>query len=178
MLEAEPRRKGMSMKKAIITGTFDPLTKGHADVIRTASEMFDEVHVCVLNNAEKRTMFTEAERLAIASKAIESMKGDGITNVMAKSYSGLTSDYMAEHGIKYIVKGIRNATDFDYEYGMAQIMTKFLPGSETVFIPAKPEHIHISSTFVREIIKYGGPLEDALPEGCAELVRSLYERKA
>ncbi len=165
------------MKKAIITGTFDPITKGHADVVRTAAKMFDEVYVCVLNNAEKRTMFTESERLDIVTAAVDGLRADGITNVTAQSYSGLTSDYMREHGIKYIVKGIRNSTDFDYEYGMAQIMKKFLPGCETVFIPAEPEHIHISSTFVREIIKYGGPLEDAVPDGTAELIRTIRGEK-
>lgn len=162
------------MKKAIITGTFDPITRGHTDVIRTASEMFDEVYVCVLNNAEKRTMFTEEERLRIASAAVEKLRAEGGANIVAESYLGLTSDYMRKRGINYIVKGIRNSVDFDYEYGMAQIMKKFLPGCETVFIPAVPEHIHISSTFVREIVKYGGPLEDAVPEGTAELIRALY----
>lgn len=164
------------MKKAIITGTFDPITRGHTDVIRTAAELFDEVYVCVLNNAEKRTMFTEDERLRIACTAVDSLRAEGITNIVAESFSGLTSDYMRDRGINYIVKGVRNATDFDYEYGMAQIMKKFLPGCESVFIPAKPESIHISSTFVREIIKYGGPLEDAVPEGCAELIRELYNK--
>lgn len=162
------------MKKAVITGTFDPITRGHTDVIRAASEMFDEVYVCVLNNAEKRTMFTEEERLRIASAAVNVLRKEGISNIVAESYLGLTSDYMRERGIKYIVKGIRNSVDFDYEYGMAQIMKKFLPGCETVFIPAVPEHIHISSTFVRELVKYGGPLEDAVPEGTAELIRELY----
>lgn len=164
------------MKKAIITGTFDPITEGHADIIKKAAALFDQVYVCVLNNGEKRTMFTEAERLRIASAAVDRLKDEGITNVVAQSFSGLTSDYMGEKGIKYIVKGIRNATDFDYEYGMAQIMKKFLPDSETVFIPAEPEHIHISSTFVREIIKYGGPLEDAVPAGTAELIREIYRK--
>ncbi|MBQ7828174.1 MAG: pantetheine-phosphate adenylyltransferase [Clostridia bacterium] len=161
------------MKKAIITGTFDPITKGHTDVVRTAAGMFDCVYLCVLNNAEKRTMFTEAERLRIAEVAVDALRAEGITNVTAESYSGLTSDFMTENGIRYIVKGIRNSTDFDYEYGMARIMKKFLPGCETVFIPAEPEHVHISSTFVREIIKYGGPLEDAVPAGTAGLIRAI-----
>ncbi len=164
------------MKKAIITGTFDPITKGHTDVVRTASGMFDQVYICVLNNAEKRTMFTEDERLRIAEAAVNALRDEGVTNVIAESYSGLTSDYMRERDIKYIVKGIRNSTDFDYEYGMAQIMKKFLAECETVFIPAEPEHIHISSTFVREIIKYGGPLEVAVPEGTAGLIRELYKK--
>ncbi len=160
------------MRKAIITGTFDPITRGHLDVIHRAAEMFDEVYVCVLNNPEKRTMFTEEERLHITKKAIAE-----IGNATAESYSGLTSDYMKENGITYIVKGARNSTDFDYEYSMAQIMGKFSPGCETVILPAKPEYIHISSTFVREIIKYGGPLEDAVPDGTADMIREIYSKK-
>ncbi len=162
------------MRKAIITGTFDPVTRGHADLICRAADIFDEVYVCVLNNSEKRTMFTEAERLRIMNAAVENM---GRRNVIAESYGGLTSDYMKERDITYIVKGARNSTDFDYEYGMAQIMTKFCPECETVLLAAKPEYLHVSSTFVREIIKYGGPLEDALPEGTAELVREIYGMK-
>lgn len=164
------------MKKAIITGTFDPITVGHLDVIRKAADIFDYVYVCVLNNAEKRTMFTEEERRLLVQTALESMWSEGIANITADSYSGLTSDFMNEHDIKYIVKGIRNSTDFDYEYGMAQIMRKFMPGCETVFIPAEPEHIHVSSTFVRELVKYGGPLEDAVPKGTAELIREFYRK--
>ncbi|MBR4881145.1 MAG: pantetheine-phosphate adenylyltransferase [Clostridia bacterium] len=164
------------MKKAIITGTFDPITRGHTDVVRTAAAIFDEVYVCVLNNAKKHTMFTDSERLSIVSRAVDEMRRDGITNVIAEAWSGLTSDYMRERGITHIVKGVRNPTDFDYEYGMAQIMKKFLPGCETLFVPSLPEHIHISSTFVREIIVYGGPLEDAVPDGVADMIRELHNK--
>jgi len=157
------------MKKAIITGTFDPVTVGHLDVIKRAAAIFDEVHVCVLNNGEKQTMFTAEERLRIMKAATEKVLG----NITVGSFDGLTSDYMKEHDITCIVKGVRNSTDFDYEYGIAEIMKKFLPGCETVLLPSAPEYIHVSSTFVREIIKYGGPLEDAVPEGAVRVIREI-----
>lgn len=161
------------MKTAIISGTFDPVTVGHTDVIRKAASLFELVYVCVLNNGEKHTMFTEEQRFAIMKAAVEGLEREGISNVRTDLYSGLTSDYMREHGITYIVKGVRNSSDFDYEYGMARIMKSFLPEAETVLVPAEPEHMHISSTYVREIIKYGGPLEAAVPEGTAELIRRI-----
>ena len=159
------------MKKAIITGTFDPVTVGHLDVIKRAVAIFDEVHVCVLNNGEKRTMFTADERLRIMEAAVEEIPG----NIIVSSFGGLTSDYMKEHGITCIVKGVRNSTDFDYEYGIAEIMKKFLPGCETVLLPSAPEYIHVSSTFVREILKYGGPLEDAVPAGAVRVIKEIRE---
>lgn len=166
------------MKTAIVSGTFDPVTVGHTDIIRKAAALFDRVCVCVLNNAEKRTMFTEAQRLEIMKAAVAGLEREGISNVQTDAYSGLTSDYMRGHGITYIVKGVRNSSDFDYEYGMARIMKSFLPEAETVLLPAEPEHIHVSSTYVREIIKYGGPLESAVPEGTAELIREMRGQSA
>ena len=165
------------MKRALIAGSFDPVTKGHADVIVKAAQIFDEVYVCVLRNADKHTMFTDAERLRILKKAVEGLAAGGVTNVRADSFDGLTSDYMKDHGIRFIVKGVRNSTDFDYEYGMAQIMKKFMPSCETVLIPARPEHIHISSSFVKELIRHGGPLEDALPDGTADMKRDIYDKR-
>ena len=162
------------MKHAIVSGTFDPMTIGHADVIRRAAQLFDTVTVAVVDNAEKRTLFTAAERLEIAERAIAAI---GETNVSAVAYSGLTSDLMREKNIKYIVRGVRNASDFDYEYGMAQIMREFSPGSETVFLPALPEHMHISSTYVRERITHKSELEGFVPDGCAALPAEIYERK-
>ena len=165
------------MQKAIITGSFDPVTRGHTDIIEAAAHIFDHVYVCIVNNTNKQFMFTESERLQIMQAAVDAIKGCGAAKITVDSYSGLTSKYMSENGITCIVRGVRNSSDFDYEYGMVQIMKKFLPGCETLFIPAKPENLHISSTFVREIIKYGGPLEEAVPDGTAVLIRKLYSAK-
>lgn len=162
------------MKRALVAGTFDPITVGHTDIIKRAAELFDEVTVAVLDNAEKRTVFTMDERLCTVARAIEHL---GHENVGVTAFDGLTSELMRKLGIRYIVRGLRNATDFDYEFGMAQIMREFAPESETVFLPSLPEHMHVSSTYVRERIKYGAPLEGYVAPGTAELISDIYKNK-
>lgn len=162
------------MKHAIVAGTFDPITVGHADIIKRASQLFDTVTVAVLDNAEKRMLFCAAERLELTRRAIAEI---GAPNISCVSFDGLTSDLMQARGIKYIVRGVRNASDFDYEYGMAQIMREFLPGSETVLLPALPEHMHISSTYVRERITHGAALDGFIADGCASLASEIFNRR-
>ena len=111
---------------AIVPGSFDPLTAGHADVIKTAASLFDEVKVVVLVNSEKTGTFTPEERLTVARAAVERMKEDGVTNVTAHLCSGLTADAAREFGAAFVVKGLRSAGDFDYEFGMAEITRPLL----------------------------------------------------
>ncbi len=163
------------MKKiAIVPGSFDPLTAGHADVIRTASSLFDEVKIVVLANSGKTGMFTPEERLRIARAAVEKMKeDDGIGNVSAHVFPGLTADAAKELGASFVVKGLRSAADFDYEFGMAEITRRFDGGLTTVFLPSKPEFIHVSSTYVREIIKYGKGDDRAFAPGTKDVILSI-----
>ena len=111
---------------AMITGSFDPVTSGHADLIRRAARMFDVVYVALMSNGEKDSsgggMFTYGERLAMLEAACADLAGEGITNVKAELCVGLSSAYAAERGVKYIVRGVRSASDFDYEYSLAAIM--------------------------------------------------------
>jgi len=166
---------------AMITGSFDPVTCGHVDLMRRASAMFDEVCVAVMSNGEKDSagsgMFTYAQRLAILEAACDSLRAEGITNVKAELCVGLSSDFAAERGIRYIVRGIRCAADFDYEYGLAGIMKRFDAGLETVFLPAAPEIACVSSTYVRELLKYGCAIGDAMPPEAAALAVKLYGEK-
>ena len=161
------------MKIAVVSGSFDPITAGHMDVVRVATGIFDEVHVVIVANGEKsHGMFSPADRLRIAARAVQSYK-----NVCAAVHSGLLSDYCASVGAKYLVRGVRNGTDFAYEYDLAAIMRRFDPELETVFLPAPPERACVSSTYVRELLKYGCPLDGAVPDGCAALVRELYDAR-
>ena len=166
------------MKKiAIVPGSFDPLTAGHADVIKTAASIFDEVKVVVLANSEKSGMFTPEERLRIARAAVEKMKDEGVGNVSAHVFSGLTVDAAKELGASFVVKGLRSAADFDYEFGMAEITRRFGNGLTTVFLPSKPEFMHVSSTYVREIIRYGKGDERAFAPGTRDTVMSIRRGK-
>ena len=128
------------MKIAVVSGSFDPITAGHMDLVRVAAGIFDAVHVVIVANGEKsHGLFSPADRLQIAERAVQPYK-----NVHAAVHSGLLSDYCASVGAKYLVRGVRNGTDFAYEYDLGAIMRRFDPELETVFLPAPPERACIS----------------------------------
>ena len=157
----------MDERICIVTGSFDPMTSGHADLLIRASRLFDRVHVVVLDNGKKDStgggMFTYEERLTILQTAVDELRSAGIANVCAESFTGLTSDYAKKVGAKFIVRGARNASDFDYEVSLAEIMKRFDPELETVILPADPKRACISSTYVRELLRYDCPIGDAMP---------------
>ena len=152
------------MKIAIYPGSFDPITLGHLDIIRRAAACFDRVCVCVSPNAEKRNqMFTPEQKLQLVRTAVADLP-----NVEAELYSGLLADYARQKGAGILVKGVRNTTDFDLEYQQAAINRGICPELETLLLPASPAYQHFSSTMVREMIRYGQPLEKYVPAPVAE----------
>ena len=152
------------MKIAIYPGSFDPITLGHLDIIRRAALCFDKVFVCVMDNCDKKShMFPAEKRLEMLRRSVEEFP-----NVEAELYRGLLADYAREKGGHVIVKGLRNATDFDLEYQMAAINRGIWAELETVFLPASVEYQHFSSTMVREMIRYHQPLEKYVPAPVAE----------
>ena len=152
------------MSTAIYPGSFDPITLGHLDIIRRAAACFDRVIVCVMVNCEKKSpMFTAEERVALIRASVE-----GIENVEVESFTGLLADYAVSKGACVLVKGVRNATDFDQEYQMAAINRGIHPQLETVFLPSSTSYQHFSSTMVREMIRYGQPMEKYVPAPVAE----------
>ncbi|MBQ4353335.1 MAG: pantetheine-phosphate adenylyltransferase [Clostridia bacterium] len=162
------------MRNAIITGSFDPITSGHADLISRAARMFDHVTVVILANTEKAGgAFVPADRLTLVNAAVEEL---GLSNVSAMLYGGLTSDAAKMLGAEFIVRGARNASDFDYELNLSLIMKRFDPVLETVILPTDPCLSAISSTYVRDLLKYGCDLGDAVPESCREAMTEMYRR--
>ena len=160
------------MKRAIITGSFDPVTAGHEDLIRRAAGLFDAVTVVVLANAEKPSgMFHPADRLRFVEETVA-----GIPNADAAMWPGLTSDAARRLGADVIVRGARSGSDFDYEYDLAFIMKRFDPALETVILPSRPELSMISSTYVRELLKYGSPLEGSVPDACLRDMLETFEK--
>ena len=160
------------MRIAVCSGSFDPITLGHLDIIRRAAACFDKVYVCVSPNASKKNqMFTPEEKLELVKTAVADLD-----NVEAELYQGLLADYAVERGANVIVRGVRNATDFDVEYQLAQINSSIHPGLESMMLPASPQYQHFSSSMAREMIRYGQPLEKYLPESIIPMVNELWEK--
>ena len=161
------------MKTAICSGSFDPITLGHLDVIRRAAAIFDRVCVCVSPNAEKKNqMFTPEQKLLLVRTAVAELP-----NVEAELFPGLLADFAVSHGANVIVRGIRNVTDMDVEYQMALINRGLHPELETFLLPASPAYQHFSSSMAREMIRYHQPLEKYLPMSIIPLVRDMTEKK-
>ena len=145
------------MNRAVFPGTFDPITLGHLDIINRALPLFDEIIIAIGVNADKKTMFTLEERL----KFIEDIFKDE-EKVSVESYSGLTAKYCIEKGAQFIVRGLRNTTDLNYEQPIAQTNYQ-MANVETIFLICSPEVSNISSTIVRDIIRNDGEYQHLVP---------------
>lgn len=137
-------------KIAVFAGSFDPFTIGHLDIVKRASALFDEVWVLLAVNASKCYMFSEETRLEMVRKAVEN-----IPNVKVDCFDGLTVDFAKRVGAKYLVRGIRGAADVEYEQTVAWNNKVLCPECETVFLSSAPEHLMVSSSVVRELLKSG-----------------------
>lgn len=136
---------------AVYSGTFDPITLGHEDVIVRASHLFDHVIVAVARAHHKQTRFDLDQRMALVQASFRELP-----NIKVMPFDGLIMDFCKVQGACAVVRGIRNVSDFDYEAQMAGMNAKLLPSVETVFLLPQPQYQCISSTLVREISKLGG----------------------
>jgi pantetheine-phosphate adenylyltransferase len=145
-------------RRAVCPGSFDPPTYGHLDIVRRAATLFDEVVVAVGTNVGKSRLFSADERLEMIRRACADLP-----NVTAEGFSGLVTTFCSERDIAAIVKGLRAASDFDYELQMAQ-MNSSLTGVETVFLPTSPERGFVSSSLVKEVAGFGGDVSAFVPD--------------
>ena len=145
---------------AFFPGSFDPITKGHEDIVRRALPMFDEIVVALGVNTAKNYMFTFEQRL----KWIEKTFADCPT-INVVSYQGLTVDACKEHKANFILRGLRNSNDYEYEKSIALMNQAMAPGIETIYLNTRPESAAISSTIIRDIIKNQGDSEAFLASG-------------
>jgi pantetheine-phosphate adenylyltransferase len=143
---------------AVFPGTFDPITLGHADIVRRAAEMFDRVIIAMGRNTKKQSLFPLEERLAWIR---EIFKDD--PRIEVDTYDELTVEYCRRKGANFIVRGLRTSGDFEYEAHLAQVNRKLDSSIETIFIITSPELSNISSTVVRDIIIYGGDYTPFVP---------------
>jgi pantetheine-phosphate adenylyltransferase len=139
------------MITAVYPGTFDPLTRGHEDLVRRAANLFDQVVVGVAQSQNKKPFFTLEERLAIADEVL-----GHYPNVRVRSFSGLLKDFVREQNARVIVRGLRAVSDFEYEFQMAGMNRHLLPEVETLFMTPSDQYQFISGTIVREIAILGG----------------------
>ncbi len=146
------------MKIAVFPGSFDPITNGHVDIVKRALPLFDKIIMAIGVNSVKKTLFTLEERLNWLEKVFENDD-----KVEVGHFEGLTVHYCDQLGAKYLVRGLRNGSDFDYEKTISQLNNIVGDDIETVFFISRPEFSHISSTIVREIIKGRGDASPFIP---------------
>jgi pantetheine-phosphate adenylyltransferase len=152
------------MIRAVYPGTFDPLTRGHEDLVRRASTLFGAIIIGVADSKAKRTFFTLHERVEMAREVL----GD-INNVQVVGFSGLLIDFIRQHEARVVLRGLRAVSDFEYEFQLAGMNRSLYPDFETMFLTPSEQHMFISATLVREIATLGGDV--------AKFVHPLVGRK-
>lgn len=146
------------MRIAVYPGSFDPITNGHIDIIKRTCALFDVVYVSILSNSAKSPLFSVEERIELIKRATKDLK-----NVKVDSFTGLLVNYAREHDAKFIVKGLRAVSDFEYEFQMSLTNKQLAPEIETFFITTNSKYSYLSSSIVKEVAKYGGDLTEMVP---------------
>jgi pantetheine-phosphate adenylyltransferase len=160
------------MTKAVYPGTFDPLTRGHEDLVRRASSLFSTLIIGVADSRAKRTFFSLEERVAMAREVLS-----GIDNVQVVGFTGLLIDFVRQHSARVVLRGLRAVSDFEYEFQLAGMNRSLYPDFETMFLTPSEQHMFISATLVREIALLGGDVSKFVdPRVQARLARKVAEQ--
>jgi pantetheine-phosphate adenylyltransferase len=161
----------MTYGTVIYPGTFDPMTRGHEDLVRRAALLFPEVVVAVAASAGKGPIFDLDERVQIANEVLSAYD-----NVEVVGFSGLLMDFVRKRGARVILRGLRAVSDFEYEFQMAGMNRKLFPDVETVFLTPDEEYMFISATMVREIARFGGDIGQFVQPAVEQRLRSKLSR--
>jgi len=156
-----------SLKIALYPGSFDPITNGHLDVLERARAMFDKVVIAVLNNPDKKSFLNIQERVKLIKEATKDME-----NVSVDYFNGLTVEYAKTIGAKFLIRGLRTITDFEYEVQLCQTNQVIAPDIDTVFLSTKPEHNFISSSMVRELSHHKTDISKFVPKNVVQYLRN------
>lgn len=156
----------LNKKIALYPGSFDPITNGHLDVLERAGKMFDEVVIAVLNHPVKKPFLDVETRVRLIKDASKNMK-----NVKVASFSGLTVEYAKMIGAKFLIRGLRTITDFEYEVQLCQTNQVIAPDIDTVFLSTKPEHNFISSSIVKELSNHNTDISKFVPKNVVQYLK-------
>lgn len=157
------------MRRAVCSGSFDPVTNGHIDIFERAAHLADELLVCVFENVAKKPFFPVDDRCDLIRKATRH-----IPNVRVDSFSGLITEYMKKAGAQIIVRGVRSVKDLEYEQNEAYMIRHLEPEIDTVFLLTRPSYSFVSSSGIRELAAFGGSIHGLVPD-CVE--RAIQERR-
>lgn len=151
--------------KVLYTGSFDPITCGHLDLIKRCASKFDEVVVCIFNNKSKSHWFTGEERYELVKEAVKDLN-----NVSVDITEGMVVNYCKKNNINMIVRGLRAVSDYEYELSVSSINRHLYSDLETFFLVASPEYSFISSSMVKEVSEFGGEFRDLVPENVEKAI--------
>lgn len=156
------------MKKALFPGSFDPITSGHVEIIERGKTLFDQIVVAIGVNSQKKYLFDLDQRMKMLHLCF-----DNDPKIEVAAYYGLTVDYAEENGIQFLLRGLRSGQDLVYEQPIELVNKHMNPNVETVHMLSKPDTAHISSTIVREVIKYKGRIDGLIPDPILEYIKEL-----
>ena len=160
------------MSKAIFPGSFDPPTIGHINIIERAASLFDELHVVVADNIEKRYLFTPEERIELLRKSLPDSR-----NIIYSVHSGLTVDYAREHSISIMIRGVRDAGDFSYEFEMAMTNKLLYPELEVLFMPTDPKYFLIRASQIKELAQFGADFSSMVTPPVKAALEKKFSKK-
>ncbi len=155
---------------AVYPGTFDPITMGHEDIVRRAARLFDQVIVAVAGSTSKQTLFSLPERVALAESVFS---GD---NIRVVGFDGLLMQFVQAQGAQMVIRGLRAASDFEYEFQLAGMNRKLYPKLETLFMTPAEEFMFISSSLVREVARLGGDVNQFVSPGVESAIKQKLAR--
>jgi len=159
--------------KALYTGSFDPLTNGHLNIIERAAKLYDELTIGIIVNPSKKSMFSLDERKSMIEETVRSLG-----NVKVDCFSGLLADYVNEKGFNVVVRGLRASMDFEYEIQMAHMNARLFNESvETVFLMTDPKYSFISSSMMKEVHSLGGSIDGLVPDAILDRMNTLSSSK-
>lgn len=160
------------MKTAVYPGTFDPVTNGHIDIIERALKLFDKLHVVVADNPQKKTTFSGKERVEMLKEALKTQN----SRIEVEYYKGLLLDYVKKKKSNVIVRGLRAISDFEFEFQRAQFNREFARDIETIFIMTKDDYAFLSSSIIKEIAMFHGPVKGFVPWVVEKKLREKFKK--